>query len=236
MNAADVMTTKVLTIFPSDSLQVATKIMLENRISGLPVVDGDGKAIGMLTEGDLLKRSETGTEPPVSAWHALWLGPERLAERYVHAHGRTVGEVMTSGVVAVNEQTPLADVVALMESRRIKRLPVLRNGRMVGIISRADLLHALQRLLPDSQGSAASDSAIRKAILQQMRSQRWAPRELVDIHVENGTVRLRGIVTQPAERSALCVMAENTAGVRRVIDELVWVVPYTGFSVGASAA
>lgn len=205
--------------------------MLENRISGLPVVDGEGKVAGMLTEGDLLKRAETGTEPAVSAWRALWLGPQRLAERYVHAHGRTVGEVMTQGVIAVTGQTPLAEVVALMESRGVKRVPVLQDGRVVGIISRADLLHALQQLLPDSPGSAASDAAIRNTILRQMREQRWAPRELVDIRVENGTVWLRGIVTQPAEREALRIMAENTAGVHRVIDELIWVDAYSGMSL-----
>lgn len=234
MNAADVMTRKVLTVAPSDSVQLAARLMLENRISGLPVVDGEGRVTGMLTEGDLLKRSETGTEPAISSWRALWLGPQRLAERYVRANGRTVGEVMTREVVAVSEQTPLAEIVALMESRRVKRLPVLREGGLVGIISRADLLHALQRLLPDAHGAAASDVAIRRAILQQMRAQRWVPRELVDVRVENGTVWLRGVVTQPAERDALCVMAENTAGVRRVVNELIWVESYTGMSADVS--
>jgi CBS domain-containing protein len=231
MNAADVMSRNVLTVAPTDSIQAAARLMLENRISGLPVVDVLGRVTGMLTEGDLLKRSETGTEPSVSAWRALWLGPQRLAERYVHAHGRTVDEVMTRHVISVTGETPLTEVVALMESRRVKRLPVLRDGRPIGIISRADLLRALQRLLPQAGGPAASDAAIRSAIVQQMRAQSWAPRELVDVRVENGAVWLRGIVTQPAEREALRVLAENTAGVRRVIDELVWVEPYTGISV-----
>jgi len=230
MNALDVMTGKVLTVAPSDSIREAARLMLENHISGLPVVDGEGKVAGMLTEGDLLKRSEIGTEPAVSAWRALWLGPQRLAEHYVRAHGRTVEDVMTHEVVSVSEQTPLAEVVALMDSRAIKRVPVLRNGQLVGIISRADLLRALQRLLPDPPGSAASDAAIRSAILQQLRGQRWAPRDLVDVRVASGTVFLRGIVTHPAERDALRVLVENTAGVQRVIDELIWVESYTGMS------
>jgi len=236
MKAADVMTRKVLTVAPSDSIRVAAKLMLEHRISGLPVVDDQGNIVGMLTEGDLLKRSETGTEPTVSAWRAFWLGRQRLAESYVHTHGRLVEEVMTREVVSVSEQTSLAEVVALMESRRVKRLPVLKDGCPIGIISRADLLHALQRLLPDSQVTAASDAAIRGAILQQMRAQRWAPREMVDVRVENGTVWLRGIVTHPAEREALCVMAENTSGVQHVIDELIWVESYTGMSADVPSA
>ena len=160
MKAADVMTRELHTVGPSDSLQTAARLMLENRISGLPVVDGRGQLIGMLTEGDLLKRSEIGTEPPVSAWRALWLGPGRLAERYVRAHGRRVDEIMTGEVIAVSEDTSLTDVVALMESRRVKRLPVLRDGKPVGIVSRADLLHALQGLLPRSEGSAVTDATI----------------------------------------------------------------------------
>ena len=236
MNAADIMTRKVLTVAPSESIRVAGTLMLENRIGGLPVVDEQGKVVGMLTEGDLLKRCETGTEPTVSAWRALWLGRQRLAGRYVHAHGRLVEEVMTREVIAVSEPTSLAEVVALMESRRIRRLPVLKDGRLVGIISRADLMHVLQRLLPESQVTASSDAAIRSAILQQMRAQRWVPRELVDVSVQNGTVWLRGIVTHPAEREALCVMAENTPGVQHVIDELIWVESHTGMSVDLPSA
>lgn len=235
MNAADVMTQEVLTVAPSDSIESAARLMLTHHISGLPVVDGTGTVQGMLTEGDLLKRAETGTEPVLSRWRALWLGPRRLAERYVHSHGRTVGELMTPGIVAVTEQTPLAQVVALMESRSVKRIAVLRGTRLVGIVSRADLLHALQRLLPAADAPAAPDAAIRATILQELRRQVWVPSELIDVKVENGTVELRGLVTNQAVREALRVLAENTPGVVRVIDQLIWVDPYTGITADCPA-
>lgn len=232
MKAADVMTRKVLCVTPSDSVRAAARLMLENHVSGLPVTDDQGHVVGMLTEGDLLERGEMATEPGVSPWRALWLGPQRLAERYVHAHGRTVQEVMTCDVIAVGGETPLGEVVALMESRGIRRLPVLENGRLVGIISRADLLRALSRLLP-TQGPAASDAAIRADILRQIDQEHWAPRALVDIRVENGIVRLRGLVTSQQQRDGLKVLTENTTGVRQVVDEMVWVEPYTGMTVQA---
>lgn len=231
MNAADVMTREVLTVSPSDSIDTAARLMLEHRISGLPVVDATGAVRGMLTEGDLLKRVETGTEPALSRWRALWLGPRRLAERYVQSHGRSVLEIMTPGVIAVTQQTPLAEVVALMQSRNVRRLVVLHGTRLVGIISRADLLHALERLLPAGDAPAASDAAIRASILQELRRQAWAPRELIDVRVENGTVELRGLVSSQPMREGLRVLAENTAGVKRVIDQLIWVEPYTGMTV-----
>ncbi|HTT05770.1 MAG TPA: CBS domain-containing protein [Steroidobacteraceae bacterium] len=235
MNAADVMTRNVLTVLPSDSIELAARLMLDYPISGLPVVDSAGAVRGMITEGDLLKRTEVGTEPVPSRWRALWLGPTRLAERYVHSHGRTVEEIMTPGIISVTEQTPLAQVVALMESRNIKRVAVLRDQRLVGIISRADLLRALERLLPASDAPAISDAAIRAAILQELRRQAWVPREYIDVSVENGTVELRGVVTSQPIRDGLRVLAENTPGVKRVVDQLIWIEPYTGMTVDSQA-
>lgn len=236
MNAADVMSRQVLSIAPSASIETAARLMLEHRISGLPVVDADGSVLGMITEGDLLNRTETGTAPPLSSWRSLWLGPKRLAERYVHTHGRTVEEVMTRGVVAVGEQTPLAEIVALMESRDIKRIPVLRNGHLVGIVSRADLLRALANLLPAGDGAAAADAVVRSNILRELGRQHWVPHELVDVSVQNGTVQLRGLVTSEQQREALRVLAENIPGVKRVVDEMIWVEPYTGMLVDSGSA
>lgn len=231
MNVSDVMTREVITVAASMSIDQAAHLMLEYRISGLPVVDEGGSVVGIITEADLLRRSETGTVSAVAGWRTLFSNPERLAEQYVRTHGRTVANVMTRELVAVTPATPLAEAVALMESRRIKRLPVQDAGQLVGILSRADLLRALEQLLPKTAAAAVSDAAIRRAVLAQLRQQSWLPVALVDIRVENATVELRGIILSDAQREALRILAENTPGVRAVVDRLVWVEPYTGFTV-----
>ena len=205
--------------------------MIHHRISGLPVIDVSGTVVGMITEGDLLRRTETGTDPHVSGWRSLLIGPERLAEQYVRTHARKVEEVMTRDVVSIAPATPLAEVVALMQARRVKRLPVLEHGRLSGIVSRADLLRALQQLLPKVATAAISDADIRRRILAEVDQQRWAPRASIDIKVENGRVELRGLILHEGEREALRVLAENTPGVKSVTDQLVWVEPYTGMAV-----
>src|SRR5579871_6834150 len=160
--AADVMTPSVLVTTPATTLHDAACLMLEHQVSGLPVVDSGGQAIGMLTEADLLRRGEFGTDTQPGAWRAFFVSPERLAHEYVRMHGRTVGEVMTKNLVSVEPTTPLVDAVELMQSRGIKRLPVLLNGHVVGIVTRADLVRVLSKLLSRSPAAvSASDKAIR---------------------------------------------------------------------------
>ncbi len=208
--------------------------MLSHRVSGLPVLDSSGALVGILTEGDLLRRAETGTEPRQSWWRALLLGTQRLAEQYVHAHARRVDEVMTRGVVAVAPSTALSEVVVLMESRGIKRLPVVEDGRVVGIVSRADLLRALERLLESTQppdSAPRQDSELRRRLLRQLDAQRWVPASLVDVAVKDGQVELRGFILNEGQREALRVLVENTSGVRGVSDKLVWMEPHSGFTL-----
>ena len=234
MNAADIMTREVITATPSMGLEEAVQLMLSHRVSGLPVLDSSGVLIGIVTEGDLLRRAETGTERPLSWWRAVLLGTQRLANQYVHTHARRVEEVMTRQVVSIAPNTPLAEVVALMEARGIKRLPVLQEGRLLGIVSRADLLGALERFLAAQRSSdsmACQDSELRRRLLRQVAAQRWVPAALVDIGVQEGVVELRGLILNEGQREALRVLAENTAGVRRVVDNLVWMEPYSGFTL-----
>lgn len=234
MNAADVMTRNVVTATASMALEEAVRLMLAHRVSGLPVLDGSGALVGMLTEGDLLRRAETSTERPLPWWRALLLGSERVAEQYVHTHARRVEEVMTRGAICVAPSTPLTEVVALMEARGIKRLPVLQGRQLIGIVSRADLLRALERLLPAAGASASGaqqDAAVRRALLAQLAAQRWVPATLLDVGVKDGTVELRGFILNEGQREALRVLAENTPGVRRVVDKLVWIEPYSGTTV-----
>jgi CBS domain-containing protein len=228
MNALDVMTRKVLTVGRNASVVEAIRLMLVNRVSGLPVVDDAGKLVGILTEGDFLRRSETGTERHRPRWLEILMGPGRMAGEYVRTHGRKVEEIMTRDVVSVTEDTPLDEVVQLMERRRIKRVPVLDTDSLVGIISRADLLRALMRALDAHPAQTTSDDEIRERILAELSKAAWVPREGLAITVADGVVDLNGVILDEKEREALRVAAENVPGVKAVEDHLVWVEPVSG--------
>ena len=152
----------------------------------------------------------------------------RLAEEYVHTHGRKVSEVMTIDPATVTEDTPLDDVVAVMEERRIKRVPVLRGHKVVGMISRANLLHALARIAGEAKPATADDKTIRERLTAELGKERWAPLGAIDIIVQNGVVELWGTITDERERQALIVAAENTKGVKAVKDHVTWVDPASG--------
>ena len=230
MKAQDVMTQYVTSIGPDDSMSKAVRIMLQNEISGLPVLDHEGRLVGMITEGDLLRRTETGTQRRRPRWIEFFIGRGRIADEYVHTHGRKVSELMTADPVTVTEDTPLEDVVALLEKRRIKRVPVVRGDKVVGIVSRANLLHALARLSGEVKPVEADDRAIRERLLADLQREPWAPLGALDIIVRNGNVDLWGSITDERERQALVVAAENIPGVKAVHDHLVWVDPMSGMT------
>jgi CBS domain-containing protein len=223
MNAADLMTSFVVTVRPDATIEYAAQLMLQYRISGLPVTDSDAALLGIITESDLLRRAETGTEKNHARWVSLLIGPGRLAQEYVHTHGRKVGDVMTERVTTVTPQTPISDLVALMETKRVKRLPVVEQGRLVGIVSRADVMAALIGLHSDKPAGARTDAEIRAQILAEIDQQPWGPRGSVDVLVTNGVVILKGTIIDERERAALRVAAENVPGVKAVHDRLLWV-------------
>lgn len=233
MKASEVMTCNVASVGRDAPIGDAIRLMLDYRISGLPVVDGGSKVAGMLTEGDLLRRAETQTERQRPRWLEFLLGPSRLADEYVRTHGRKVGEIMTEDVVSVAEDTPLAEIVRLMERHRIKRLPVLRGGALVGIVTRADLVRALAQLVDKEPASASDDDEIRKCVLAELAKTAWAPRAGITVLVTDGIVELDGAITNEKERGALRVAAENVRGVKGVRDRLVWVEPVSGTVIGA---
>jgi CBS domain-containing protein len=232
MQVRDVMTRKVISIAAGQTVLEAVRTMLQNRISGLPVVDAQGSLVGMVTEGDFLRRGEIGTERRRPKWFEFLLGPGRLANEYVHASGRKVEDVMTGDAVTVTEDDSLETVVEPMERRRIKRLPVLRNGKMVGVVSRANLMHALVSLARDAQAPAGGDSAIRERIVAAYVRQPWAPQ--VNVVVKNGVAELWGTITDERERQACVVAAENATGVKKVHDHLVWVEPMSGMAFASA--
>lgn len=232
MKVSDIMTHPVITVTPETTVGEAAELMLGQHVSGLPVVDAAGTVVGIVTEGDLLRRAETGTERRRARWLEFLIAPGRLASEYAHANGRRVGEVMTDTVVTVGPDDAVADLTELLERRRIKRVPVVDREKLVGIVSRANLLRALVRNLPREEGAGTvSDREIRDHILAEIAKQPWGPRASVDVRVENGVVELHGAVTDDRERPALRVLAENVPGVKGVRDRLTWVEPMSGFVV-----
>jgi CBS domain-containing protein len=233
MKASDVMTRNVVTVGRETSVANAIRVMLENNISGLPVLD-DGKVVGILTEGDLLRRSETGTERHRPRWLEILMGPRRIAGEYVRTHGRKVEEIMTTDLISVAGDTPLDEVVGLMERRRIKRVPVLDGDVLVGIISRADLLRSLLRALEAHHPEIRRDDEILEQILAELAKAAWVPKDGLSISVKDGVVDLNGVILEEKEREALRVVAENVPGVRAVEDHLVWVEPVSGTVIDSS--
>jgi CBS domain-containing protein len=228
MKAADIMTPKVLSVSPDASILEAMQLMLLNRVSGLPVIDQHGSLVGIVTEGDFLRRAETGTEKERPTWLEIFMGPGRLADEYAHTHGRRVVEVMTPDPFTITEDTPLEDVVDSMERLRIKRVPVVRDGRVVGIVSRADLLHALASAVRTLAATSRTDADVRQHILSVLADLAWVPKSFVNVEVHDGVVELRGSILDERERQALRVIAENAPGVKAVKDHLVWVEPMSG--------
>jgi len=228
MQVKDIMTINVISIGADEAIVKAAGLMLQNRISGLPVVDKEGELVGMVTEGDFLRRGELGTQRRRPKWLEFIVGPGKLAEEYVRTSGRKVEDVMTPDPWTVRDDDSLETVVEMMEHHHVKRLPVTRGGRMVGIVSRANLLHALATYASDLPAPAGGDSAIRANILAAFAKQDWAPR--VNVIVKDGVAELRGVVTDDRERQGLVVAAENVAGVKKVHDHLVWVEPISGLA------
>lgn len=228
MKAIDVMTRDVVSIDPDASILEAVRLMLQHRISGLPVVDSSGQLQGIVTEGDFLRRSESGTQRKRPRWLEFLLGPGRLATDYVHASGRRVDEVMTTDVHTVTEDTPLERIVNVMERYRIKRVPVMRGERIVGILTRANLMRAVAALALAERPVAADDAAIHERLLAELKRQSWAPVGLIDVIVKDGVVNLSGALTDERERQAIRIAAENIPGVKKVADHLIWIEPNTG--------
>jgi CBS domain-containing protein len=207
------MTTSVVTVSPETDIAEAVKLMLERQISGVPVIDDSGRLIGILTEGDLMRRAELDTGRQ-SWWINPISSPEQEAKAYVKAHGLKVKDVMTKEVVTINEQEPLDRIAMVFEERGIKRTPVLRSGKVVGIVSRANLLRSLA--VKKITDPAPSDSQIRSAILATAAEDAAIRVVLVDVTVDDGVVHLWGNTASEAEREAFRVVAENTKGVKEV--------------------
>jgi len=222
MKAADVMVANVITVGPDATVHDVAEILLANRISAVPVVAEDGGLIGIISEGDLTRRSETDTERRPSRWLALLIGHREMAADFLKSHARKVVDVMTREVVVATPDTPLREIAALLEKKRIKRVPIVKDGKLVGIVSRANLVQALATARKQVKAATAtSDQLIREDVIARLRTQPWAKANRINVIVHDGAVELWGTVQSEAEKQAIRVAVELTPGVRAVTDNLV---------------
>jgi CBS-domain-containing membrane protein len=222
MKAADVMVTNVITVGPDACVQDVARTLIEARISGVPVVGSDGKLLGIVSEGDLMRRAEAGTGRRRPWWLAVLTGREVLASEFIKEHSRKVADVMTRQVVTAAPDTPLWTIANLLEKNAIKRVPIVQDGKVVGIVSRANLLQALASFSKRVEAAAPdTDSNIREKVLTQLKAEPWSRPSLINVIVQDGTVELWGIVDSASEKKAVRVAAEVTPGVRAVNDNLI---------------
>lgn len=217
MRALDVMTTPVVTATPDTTICDAARLFVDNRISALPVVDMDGKVVGVVSQADLLHRAENGTGRVRRRWwlELLLSSPREQAARYVKEHGHVVGDVMCDRVISVSEDMQLDQIADLMERRHLKHVPVLKEGRLVGIVSRSNLIRALANAVPAADSASHDDASLRDAIVLEMHGKRWGVSKR-GVLVKDGVAHLWGVVEFEEERRAIRIAVEGVPGVQRV--------------------
>ena len=227
MRAHQIMTRSVITVTPEAPIVEAANIMLQRHLSGLPVVNMAGKLVGIISEGDFIRRSEIGTQRKRGRWLKLILGPGKAATDFVHEHGCKVAEIMTPEPLTITEDTALEEIVQVMEKNNVKRLPVIRGDKIVGIVSRANLLQAVASLARQIPDPTADDDHIRNRVIDALEKNDWCPFGL-SVIVREGIVHLSGVITEERSRQDAIVGAENVSGVKKVIDHLCWVDTMSG--------
>lgn len=220
MKAHEIMSTSVVTVSPTTSVRDVAQLMTEKHISGIPVV-ADGEMVGIISESDLLRRAEIGTEPARKWWLTFFSDPDTLARQYRKNHGLRAEDVMTRPVVSVGEDAELSEIASTLAGRKVKRLPVLRDGKLVGIISRADLVRALSQAEVARPAPAVGDAELEKVLLDKIRAQDWLDGTYLNVAVRNGVVELHGMIGSAEQRRALRVLIEELDGVHQVDDRLV---------------
>jgi len=222
MKASDIMVAKAITIGPNASVRDVAKLLLNNHISAVPVVSEDGSLLGIVSEGDLMRRAEIGTEKHHSWWLEMLSSDEALAAEFVKSNAHKVADVMTRNVITASPKTQICDIASLMEKSSIKRVPIVKDGKVVGIVSRANLLQALASV-PFEAGAQqkVDDAAVRKKVQARLNEHAWTKPWQLNVIVHDGVVQLWGVVHSEIEKTAARVAAEATPGVRTVNDNLV---------------
>ena len=222
MKASDVMITGVITVKPDSDVPEVAALLLNNHISAAPVVDNTGRLIGIISEGDLLRRGEAGTGHERSWWLRLLIGREVLAAEFLKEHSRRVGDLMTREIVSAEPDTPVAEIATLLERHRIKRVPIVQNDKVVGIVSRANLIQALATFRKKAlQPQPIADAELREKIVSRLKSEPWVRPNLVNVTVTDGTVDLWGLVGSAVEKQALRVAVETIPNVKAVNDPVI---------------
>jgi len=218
MKASDVMSVDVITVPTAASVQEVAGLLLKHRISALPVVDEEGALVGIISEGDLVRRAEVDTDQRRSWWLDILANKtnEALATEYVKSHSRRVEDIMTRDVVTATPATPLRDIATVLEKHRIKRVPIVANGKLVGIVSRANLVQALASRGNKSEPASAQDADIRERVMAQFKSEEWSKHSMLNATVQGGTVELWGFVGSEVEKEAARVAAELVPGVKAI--------------------
>ncbi len=228
MKAQDIMTREVTTIRPETSVREIAGLMMEKNISGVPVVGDDGAIVGIVSEGDLLHRAEVGTERKHKWWFQFFADSDAAAREYAKAHGLSARDVMSRYVISVRDDADLRDVADILDSHRIKRVPVLHDGRLVGIVSRRDLVRALTQVQASSAPVKLDNAALHKTLRDRFKSQSWFNDAYINVAVNDGVVELWGLVVSADQQRALRTLVEETPGVRRVEDRLTVAGPLRG--------
>ncbi|MGI9415713.1 MAG: CBS domain-containing protein [Hyphomicrobiales bacterium] len=219
MHAVDIMTSPVITAGPNANILDIVKLMLDNRISAVPIVGRDGSLLGLVSEGDLIRRSEIGARDYSSWWLSAIGGTITLAEDFVKSHGVRASEIMTEKVITVQESARLWQIAETLEKNKIKRVPVMRDGQVAGIVSRANLLQALAaQREKQMEAPSRDDRMVREELLKLLEGERWSDLSHLNVVVLDGVVHYWGLVHSGAERDALKAAAESVAGVSDVID------------------
>lgn len=221
MKAMDVMVRDVLSVKPDTSVFEAAQLLIENDVSALPVVDDDGQVIGIISEADLMRREEIGTQKQRPWWLEAMTPAATLAGEFAKSHGKRVAELMSQRVISASEETPLAEIAALLERNRIQRVPIIKDGKLVGVVSRTNIIQALASSSPKPDSERHSDRAIRLELLARLGEQDWTDFGSRNVIVDAGVVHLWGLVGSAEERKALTSLAEGVPGVSGVVDEMI---------------
>ena len=229
LEARDIMTKGVITVGPDTSVREVTRSLLENRISAVPVIDGANRVLGIVSEGDLMRRSEIGTEKGRSWWLDALAETSELAHAFVKSHGVKASEIMTSNVITVDQTASIAEIAEILEDNNIKRVPVVRKGKLAGIVSRSNLLQALSAQKETVIELPLKDYRdIRERLMDTLAGEAWADLAMINVVVTNGKVRIWGVVDTDDQRQALRVAAEGVPGVREIEDHTAFRPPHMG--------
>jgi CBS-domain-containing membrane protein len=220
MKAKDIMTRDVVTVGPNASVHEVAALLATHHISGIPVTANDKRLLGLVSEGDLVERAEVGAEPKGKWWLEHFSDPQALASRYVKAHGRKAADVMTRQVATVGPDVDLAKVAEILHAHRVKRVPVVQDGKLLGIVTRSDNVEALSGAMGPVASKVRSDGDLQRSILERMRAEPWLDTSYVNVNVDEGKVIIAGLVGSKDEERALCALVEAIAGSGNVADQL----------------